>query len=130
MWSDALPGLASTVCILAGTHRLHAHAWHNGFPRPPAHLAQTRRAVARLPPLTLFAPEDNQSSAIALEPTLHGVCLLLCALIRGSRWCLGDRFCLFPVIDFMNEMYVDNGSDRCAGATHAQCHIRAGAIQA
>jgi len=56
---------------LAGTHGLHAHAWHNGFPRPPVHLAHVE--PLRLPPLTLFAPEDNQSSAVALEPTVRSL---------------------------------------------------------
>ena len=65
---DVLPNLESTVCILPGTHGLHAHAWHNGFPRPPAHLAHAE-LLLRLPPLTFLAPEDNQSSAFALEPT-------------------------------------------------------------
>jgi len=40
---------------------------------PPAHLAHVD--LLRLPPLTLFAPEDNQSSAIALEPTVFSVLL-------------------------------------------------------
>ena len=33
---------------------------------PPANLAHAE--PLRLPPFTLFAPEDNQSSALALEP--------------------------------------------------------------
>jgi len=52
--------LESTVRIFPGTHGLHARAWHSGFPRPPAHLAHAE--LWRLQPLTLFAPEDNQSS--------------------------------------------------------------------
>ena len=64
-------GLGKYSMHLAGTHGLHAHAWHNGFPRPPVHLAHVE--PLRLPPLTLFAPEDNQSSALALEPTVQSL---------------------------------------------------------
>ena len=59
---------------LAGTHGLHAHAWHNGFPRPPVTPAhETHVELLRLPPLTLFAPEENPSSALALEPTVRSL---------------------------------------------------------
>jgi hypothetical protein len=64
----SIPDLESTECFLAGIGRHSWIAcscgWHNGFPRPPAHLAHAE--LLRLLPLTLFAPEDNQSSAIAL----------------------------------------------------------------
>ena len=60
--------LASTVCIF-GRHSWIP--WGNGFPPPTAHLAHAE--LLRLPPLTLFAPEDNQSSAVALEPTVFSV---------------------------------------------------------
>ena len=55
-------------CMQMHGTRGTAHAWHNGFPRPPvtpAHL--THVELLRLPPLTSFA--HSQSSAIALEPT-------------------------------------------------------------
>ena len=39
--------------------------------RPPARLA--RRAAAPPPKVALLAPEDNQSSAKALEPTVFSV---------------------------------------------------------
>jgi hypothetical protein len=68
----ASPDLVSTVCfcIFMGCMHVHArcslHACYS-FTRPPALERSTVRVeeVLRLPPLTLFALEDNQSSASA-----------------------------------------------------------------
>jgi hypothetical protein len=46
---------------------------------PSAHRAHTE--PLRLPPFTLFAPEGNQSSALALEPTY-----LRFSAAFGSMW--------------------------------------------
>ena len=51
--------------------------------RPPARLA--RRAAAPPPKVALLAPEDNQSSAKALEPTFH------VSVLFSARACMGPQ---------------------------------------
>jgi len=60
------------ICLQSSNQRERSQLHKSRI--PPAHLAHVD--LLRLPPLTfLFAPEDNQSSAIALEPTVFSVLL-------------------------------------------------------
>ena len=55
--------------------------------RPPARLA--RRAAAPPPKVALLAPEDNQSSAKALEPTASSTLFFKAqAAFKASRLCV------------------------------------------